>query len=235
MTTLHSTRFGRLEVPAEAVIEFPNGLIGLGGTQWALLARSEDSAFIWLHSIDDPELAIPVTQPVALLRATTRSSSPTRRPRASGSTDAEQTSVYVTVRAAEALEDFTANLRAPILIAQRPGPPGHQPGADDYPMRAPALREPRDRGRLMLIITRRPGEKIMLGDDVVVEVIEVSGSNVRIGIAAPKSVPVYREEIWTAVKEENAAAARLLRRRSCRGSARPAPPASSRQPPVVPH
>ncbi len=59
----------------------------------------------------------------------------------------------------------------------------------------------------MLIITRRPGEKIMIGDDVVVEVIEVSGSNVRIGIAAPKRVPVYREEIWTAVKEENAAAA----------------------------
>jgi carbon storage regulator len=59
----------------------------------------------------------------------------------------------------------------------------------------------------MLIITRRPGERIMLGDDVVVEVIEVSGSNVRIGIAAPRSVPVYREEIWAAVKEENAAAA----------------------------
>ena len=59
----------------------------------------------------------------------------------------------------------------------------------------------------MLIITRRPGEKIMIGDDVVVEVIEVSGSSVRVGIAAPKSVPVYREEIWAAVKEENAAAA----------------------------
>ena len=47
----------------------------------------------------------------------------------------------------------------------------------------------------MLIITRRPGEKVMLGDDVVVEVIEVSGNSVRIGIAAPRSVPVYREEI----------------------------------------
>ena len=52
----------------------------------------------------------------------------------------------------------------------------------------------------MLIITRRPGEKIMVGDDVVVEVIEVSGSSVRIGIAAPKSIPVYREEIWAAVE-----------------------------------
>lgn len=59
----------------------------------------------------------------------------------------------------------------------------------------------------MLIITRRPGEKLMIGDDIVIEVIEVSGSSVRIGIQAPKSIPVYREEIYTAVKEENAAAA----------------------------
>ena len=59
----------------------------------------------------------------------------------------------------------------------------------------------------MLIITRRPGEKIMVGDDVVVEVIEVNGSSVRIGIAAPKSIPVYREEIWDAVRAENRAAA----------------------------
>jgi carbon storage regulator len=60
----------------------------------------------------------------------------------------------------------------------------------------------------MLIITRRPGEKVMLGDDVVIEVIEVSGSSVRIGIDAPKSVPVYREELWLAVKAENEAAAK---------------------------
>ncbi len=59
----------------------------------------------------------------------------------------------------------------------------------------------------MLIITRKTGEKVMLGDEIVVEVIEVSGSSVRLGIDAPRSVPVYREEIWTAVKEENAAAA----------------------------
>ena len=59
----------------------------------------------------------------------------------------------------------------------------------------------------MLIITRKPGEKIMLGDDIVVEVIAVSGSSVRLGIAAPRSVPVYREEIWLAVREEQGAAA----------------------------
>jgi len=59
----------------------------------------------------------------------------------------------------------------------------------------------------MLIITRRAGEKVMIGDDVVVEVLEVSGQSVRVGIAAPKAIPVYREEIYHAVKEEQAAAA----------------------------
>ena len=59
----------------------------------------------------------------------------------------------------------------------------------------------------MLIITRRQGEKIMLGDDVVVHVMEIVGNSVRIGIEAPRSIPVYREEIWNAVRDENRAAA----------------------------
>jgi carbon storage regulator len=58
----------------------------------------------------------------------------------------------------------------------------------------------------VLIITRKPGEQIMLGDDVVVHVMEIVGNSVRIGIQAPRSVPVYREEIWDAVRKENAAA-----------------------------
>ena len=59
----------------------------------------------------------------------------------------------------------------------------------------------------MLIITRKPGEKIMLGDEIVVHVMEIVGNSVRVGIEAPRSIPVYREEIWNAVREENRAAA----------------------------
>ena len=61
----------------------------------------------------------------------------------------------------------------------------------------------------MLIITRRPGEKVMLGDDIVLHVMEIVGNSVRVGIEAPRSLPVYREEIWEAVKEENRAAAQV--------------------------
>jgi carbon storage regulator len=60
----------------------------------------------------------------------------------------------------------------------------------------------------VLSITRRVGERIVIGDDIVLHVQEVSGSTVRIGIEAPKAMPVYREEIWAAVRDENAAAAK---------------------------
>jgi carbon storage regulator len=59
----------------------------------------------------------------------------------------------------------------------------------------------------VLIITRRPGERIMLGDEISIHIMEIVGNSVRVGVEAPRSVPVYREEIWAAVKEENQAAA----------------------------
>ncbi len=59
----------------------------------------------------------------------------------------------------------------------------------------------------MLNITRRRGERIVVGDDVFVSIIDVSGGTVRLGIDAPRSVRVYREEIWLEVKAQNEAAA----------------------------
>jgi flagellar assembly factor FliW len=133
--TLHSTRFGRLEIPDEAVLAFPAGLIGLGGTRYALLARDDDAAFVWLHSLDDPQLAVPVTNPWRFFASYEVELSDEEAERI-GIQDAAATSVYVTVRAAESLEDFCANLAAPILIA---GGHGHQVinQAPDAPVRAP--------------------------------------------------------------------------------------------------
>ncbi len=59
----------------------------------------------------------------------------------------------------------------------------------------------------MLILTRRPGERVVIGEEILVTVMGVSGHTVRLGISAPSGVPIYREEIWLAVKEENRAAA----------------------------
>lgn len=59
----------------------------------------------------------------------------------------------------------------------------------------------------MLILTRRPGERVVIGENILVTVMGVSGHTVRLGIDAPQGVSIYREEIWLAVTEENRAAA----------------------------
>jgi len=58
----------------------------------------------------------------------------------------------------------------------------------------------------MLVLTRRVGESLVIGDDVVVTVLEVRADGVRLGIAAPRSVRVHRAEVLEAVRLENARA-----------------------------
>ena len=58
------------------------------------------------------------------------------------------------------------------------------------------------RKRNMLVLTRRIGDRITIGDNITVEVLGFNGSQVRLGIAAPRNVPVHREEIYKAILGE---------------------------------
>jgi flagellar assembly factor FliW len=130
--TIDSPRFGTLEIASEDVIEFPHGLIGLGGSRFAIVER--EGSFSWLHSIDDPSLALPVTNPWDFfadysVELSDEDSEPiTAAP--------NEVAVWVTVRAGAELADFYANLRAPILVAEGQG---HQVinESPDAPVRAP--------------------------------------------------------------------------------------------------
>ncbi len=64
----------------------------------------------------------------------------------------------------------------------------------------------------MLVLTRRKGESIILGDDVEVKILELHGSQVKIGVQAPQSLSVHRKEVYLAIQRENKAAAESAER-----------------------
>ncbi len=129
--TINSSRFGTLEIAPEEVIEFPHGLIGLEGSRYTLLDRNPGSGFLWLHSLEDPDLALPVVDPRRFFPRFALEVAEEERERV-GSGDPREAQIYVTVRAAPDPADVVVNLRAPLVVAEGCG---HQvlnmaPGAE---------------------------------------------------------------------------------------------------------
>jgi carbon storage regulator len=61
----------------------------------------------------------------------------------------------------------------------------------------------------MLILTRKLGEQITIGDDIVIRVVDIKGWQVKLGIEAPRHIEVHREEIYERIKKENLLAAQI--------------------------
>jgi carbon storage regulator len=61
----------------------------------------------------------------------------------------------------------------------------------------------------LLILTRKVGESVAIGDDIQVSVVEIKGTQVKLGIRAPKDVTVHREEIYLKIQEENRKASQV--------------------------
>jgi carbon storage regulator len=55
----------------------------------------------------------------------------------------------------------------------------------------------------MLVLTRKPGEGIVIGDNVIVKIIEMKGGGIRIGIDAPRQTKIYRQEVYDRIRQEN--------------------------------
>lgn len=58
----------------------------------------------------------------------------------------------------------------------------------------------------MLALARKVGQSIVIGNDIEVTVLEIKGDQIKIGISAPKNVPIYRKEIYAQIQEENKSA-----------------------------
>ncbi|MCA9742162.1 carbon storage regulator CsrA [candidate division KSB1 bacterium] len=62
----------------------------------------------------------------------------------------------------------------------------------------------------MLVLTRRLGETIVIGDDIVIKIVDIHGKQIRVGIEAPSEISVYRGEIYDRIMQENKAAAEAI-------------------------
>jgi carbon storage regulator len=60
----------------------------------------------------------------------------------------------------------------------------------------------------MLVLSRKRDESIIIGDDVVITVVDIKGEQVKIGVSAPKNVSIHRKEVYEAIQQENVAAAK---------------------------
>ncbi len=133
--SFESTRFGTVEVDPSAVVEFPEGLIGLGGSRFALVGE-DDEAIVWLHAVDDPDLAVPVADPWVFFEDYAVDV-PDEAAVRLGIADPSQARVLVVVRVGPTAEECFANLKAPILLIDGKG---HQVlNEADAPLRAPLM------------------------------------------------------------------------------------------------
>lgn len=90
----------------------------------------------------------------------------------------------------------------------------------------------------MLVLTRKPGERVLIGDDIVITILESRGDGIRIGIDAPRGITIQRDEIVRAVSEANIAATQAspeaeAQLKAALGITAPTPPAVTPTPPGV--
>jgi flagellar assembly factor FliW len=112
---IESTRFGMLEVREDTVLTFPDGLIGLPGTRYALLAQTEKTPFYWLHSCDYADVAVPVTTPW-LFFSNYEVEIPDDEAGRLGIVESNQAEIFCVVRANAELKNFTINLAGPVIV-----------------------------------------------------------------------------------------------------------------------
>ena len=147
--------------------------------------------------------------------------------RRSGSPRSEDALVFAIVTIPDDSRQMTANLQGPLILNRRTHAARQSISSNPrWGVRHVIVEELAHRrgsaegGRaLMLILARRIGESIMIGDQVEISVVDIKGDQVKLGIKAPAQVKVYRSEVYAAIQEENRAAA----------SAAPAEPAEDRR------
>ena len=206
--------FGEVDLPEEKIITFERGLIGLADyKKFTILydCEKENSNISWLQSVEEPTLALPVVKPW-IIKEDYNPVVEDELLSHIGELTEENLVILVTMTVPEQIEQMSVNLKAPIIVNA-----DTRKGAqiicenNDYEVKYKMTSSMRKRRNVnMLALARKVNESIILNDNIEVTVLEVKGDQVKIGINAPKDVPIYRKELFVQIQEANAAAANTV-------------------------
>ena len=194
MVEINTRIFGKIAIEEEKIIRFESGILGFPQLKdFTLIYNAEkgnDSGIKWLQSIQEPAFAMPVMNPeLAMPGYTPRFDRELLAP-LGGNLDADNILMLVTVTVPKDITKTTVNLRAPIIIST------------DNRKVVQLICDDED----MLALSRKKGEALIINNDIEITILEIKGEQVKIGISAPKEVPVYRKEVYIQIQEANKAA-----------------------------
>ena len=202
--------FGEITIDDEKIINFPSGIIGFPElTDFALIHDEEKGTdtIYWLQSLQEPAFAMPVMDPLIVC--------PDYNPEVDdellnsiGEIVPEELLVMVTVTIPKDIKNMTVNLKGPMVInaAQRKATQVIVEG-DEYQVKFPIyeiLNKKKEKaGEYMLALSRKKNEALVINNNVEITVLEIKGEQVKLGITAPREVPVYRKEVYIQIQDAN--------------------------------
>ena len=193
--------FGEIEVSEDKIITFDKGIIGFEDWKKYTLVydaeKEENISIIWLP-VMKPEFVYETYDPVVedeLLKSL------------GDDIQDDNIRVYCALTVPQDITKMTINLKAPIIV-DFDTMKGIQLIADnsEYQVRYPIYDILRRRTN-MLALSRKKDEAIIINDDIEITIIEIKGDQVKLGISAPKSVPIYRKEVYAQILDSNKEAA----------------------------
>ena len=163
---------------------------------------------MWLQSLDEQALALPIIKPEYIVDEYAPDVEDELVYKLGENVKSDDLMIFVTMTVPSDLTKMTCNLKAPIIINTATMKAVQAVAAnEDYVVRFPVynlLKEKKKRrvSRNAGVIAEKD-EAIIINDNIEVKILEIKGDQIKIGVSAPKSVPIYRKEVFTQIQEAN--------------------------------
>lgn len=211
--------FGEIDTTEDKIITFEKGIIGFEDfKKFTIVVDAEkesENTIMWLQSAEEPSLALPIIKPEIVKEDYDPIVEDELIKSLGEDIENAYLAVYVTITVPSDLTKMTCNLKAPIIV-NMDTMKGTQliAGNEDYQVSflftIYLMQKNRRMVSRMLALSRKKDEAVIINDDIEITIIEIKGDQVKIGISAPKSVPIYRKEVYMQIQNANKEAAQSV-------------------------